>query len=304
MAIIVLLRAAATTGTNNRSTPLRGDGRRLRALQSARPRLDDVKGAREPNDALRLLADRGVDPATRRRPFDQRWVVYFSNPRAVSMVLTSRVYAFGSGRCVKQALVAPLCCRLLAIANTVALLCFFQNPCSWRGVASFEYVPRLEGIAGGLSAIPSGPLPSARWMANLFPKSLYLTPRRQVPRSHETLVGHTPPLLQHHAEANVLPASAHHLPPDVDRWLYPLFPDFIYRMQAMNRFVAFLMPPSLALRKFDDFDPLWRTTHDRRVLPLVKKCAARDTPSHPGVGGAASVHELHCLLTVDEARFS
>lgn len=37
----------------------------------------------------------------------------------------------------------------------------------------------------------------------------------------------------------------------------------------MNRFVAFLMPISLPLRKMEGFDELWRTTHDLRVLPMI-----------------------------------
>jgi hypothetical protein len=56
------------------------------------------------------------------------------------------------------------------------------------------------------------------------------------------------------------------------RRCHSLYPKKLYltsRGQSMSRFMAFLMPVSLALRKIDGFEELWRTTHDHRVLPMI-----------------------------------
>jgi hypothetical protein len=75
------------------------------------------------------------------------------------------------------------------------------------------------------------------------------------------------------------------------RWMMSLLPREIYktsRGQAMNRFVAFLMPPSLVLRKLDGFGPLWAVTHDPRTVPMVvadEYCEPMFTGELVGGGG-------------------
>ena len=66
------------------------------------------------------------------------------------------------------------------------------------------------------------------------------------------------------AKQGVAPPSA--------RWQQALMPKALFataRGPAVNRYLAFLMPPSLALRKMDNFRELWRKTHDRTVLPVI-----------------------------------
>jgi hypothetical protein len=66
--------------------------------------------------------------------------------------------------------------------------------------------------------------------------------------------------------------SKHGVAPPSARWQQALMPKSLFATShgpAANRYIAFLMPPSLALRKMDNFRELWRKTHDRRVLPII-----------------------------------
>lgn len=112
------------------------------------------------------------------REFDQRWDIYFSNPRAVSFFLTRRVYSYSS--------------------------------------KPYHFSAKTEP---GSASSNLQQLPAARWMSGLFPKQIYTNPRGQ----------------------------------------------------AANRYVAFIMPPALSIRKFDGFRRLWTITHDARVTPVVRK---------------------------------
>lgn len=51
-----------------------------------------------------------------------------------------------------------------------------------------------------------------------------------------------------------------------------LFPNKIYattKDSHMSRYMAFIMPISLVMRKHDGFEELYKTTHDSRVLPMI-----------------------------------